>query len=172
MATWAAIALSTYLVAAAVDVGFSESKAGLLLFAGSAASISGRIAAGHVTDRIGSRGFGGMATLAGVGAIVFAILPATSGAAFAALVLVAFVTGWGWPGLMTYAVVNANRGTVAASSAIAQAGIFVGAGLGPLVIGWVADRWSFDAVWLVVACALTGAAVTVSLVGRSAIAAE
>jgi predicted MFS family arabinose efflux permease len=172
LAAWAAIALSTYLVAAAVDVGFSESSAGLLLFAGSAASITGRIAAGRITDRIGARGFGGIAVLTTIGAIVFALLPASSGAVFGFLVLIAFATGWGWPGLMTYAVVNANRGTVASSSAITQAGVFVGAGAGPLVLGWVADRYSFDAVWLVVTAALVGAAVVVSLVGRSALAAD
>ncbi len=169
-ASWAAISLSTYLVAAAVDVGFSESSAGLLLFAGSAASIAGRITAGRITDHIGGRGFGGIAALAATGAVVFALIPATSGALFAGLVLVAFATGWGWPGLMTYTVVNANRGSVAASSAITQAGVFVGAGAGPLVLGWIADEYSFDAVWLAVTAALSAAAVVVSIVGRSALA--
>ena len=172
LATWAAVALSTYLVAAAVDAGFSESSAGLLLFAGSAASIPGRVAAGLITDRLGSKGFGGITILTGIGAIVFALIPSSSGSMFTILILLAFATGWGWPGLMTYTIVNANRGTVAASSAIAQAGVFVGAGAGPLVIGRVADHWSFDAVWFIVAAALAGAAVIVALVGRSAVAAN
>ena len=169
-ATWAAIALSTYLVAASVDVGFSESAAGLLLFAGSGASIVGRIVAGEVTDRLGAKGFAGITIMTGMGAIAFTILPATSGVVFAAIVLVAFATGWAWPGLMTYAVANANRGTVAASSAIAQAGLFVGAGVGPLALGWVADHASFDMLWVTVAAALAVASVTVGLVGRAAVA--
>ncbi len=171
LATWAAISLSTYLVAAAVDVGFTESAAGLLLFAGSAASITGRIVAGLATDRVGSPGFGAFVALVAGGAVVFALLPVTSGALFAVLILLAFATGWGWPGLMTYTVVNANRGSVAASSAITQAGVFVGAGVGPLVLGWVADEMSFDAVWLVVTAALAGSALIVLLVRRAALAA-
>ncbi len=171
LATWAAISLSTYIVAAAVEVGFSESAAGLLLFSGSVASILGRISAGLITDRIGAKGFGGIAVMAALGAVVFALLPAFTGTVFGLLVLAAFATGWAWPGLMTYTVVNANPGTVAASSAIAQAGIFVGAGLGPLVLGRVADVYSFDAVWLVVTVSLALAAAIVSAVGRAAVAA-
>ncbi len=167
LATWAAIGLGSYLVAAAVDVGFSESVAGLLLFAGSAASIAGRVAAGLVADRRHSSGFAGVAVLMGLGAPVFVALAGANGAAFAGLVVAAFATGWAWPGLLTYSVVNANTGSAAASSGVTQAGIFVGAGVGPLLIGWVIDRSGFDAAWLVVAAALALAAAVVAAVGRS-----
>jgi hypothetical protein len=43
-------------------------------------------------------------------------------------------------------------------------------GFGPVVLGWVAETWSFDAVWLVVATALALSAATFSLVGRIAVA--
>lgn len=169
LATWAAIALSTYLVAAAVDRGFSEVEAGWLLFSGSAASIAGRILAGRITDRVGGRGFAAVAGLIGTGVGVFLLLHLASGWLFSVLVLIAFVTGWGWPGLMTFTVVNANSTTAAASSGITQAGVFFGAGLGPLILGLVADRWSFDAVWLLVAAALAVAAATIAVVARAAV---
>jgi MFS family permease len=172
LATWAAIALSSYLVAAAVDAGFTESAAGLLLFAGSATSITARITMGVITDRIGGRGFGGIATLTSVGVVVFLLLTVASGAGFAVLVLAAFATGWGWPGLMTYTVVNANSGSVAASSAVTQAGVFVGAGIGPLVVGSVLEATSFTGVWLVVAAALAASAITVTIVGAHSIRAQ
>ncbi len=167
-ATWAAIALSTYLVAAAVDVGFTEAQGGLLLFAGSGASIVSRVAAGALTDRFGGRGFGGVALLTGAGTVVFALLAGVTGVAFAVLVVAAFATGWAWPGLMTYTVVNANAGSAASSSAITQAGIFVGAGVGPVILGTIIDTWGFDAGWIAVALALALATVGVSLVGRTA----
>jgi predicted MFS family arabinose efflux permease len=132
LATLAAIALGTFLVAAAVDTGFSESAAGLLLFAGSVSTIVGRVVAGVVTDRIGGRGFGGLALLMGTGAVLLLLLPRSAGVVFGLVVLGAFATAWGWPGLMTYTVVNANRATAAASSGITQAGVFAGAGGGPL----------------------------------------
>lgn len=166
-ATWAAIALGTFLISASLSLGFSESAAGTLQFAGSFCSIAARIVSGVVTDRSGGRGYVGIALLTGLGAVAFLALPFASGAGFAVLVLVAFATGWGWPGLMTFAVVNANRRSAASSSAVTQAGVFVGAGLGPLILGGVIDRWSFDAAWVVVAVALVIAATVVTLVGRS-----
>ncbi len=87
---------------------------------------------------------------------------------FAILVIVAYGTGWGWPGLMTYTVVDANRRSVAASSAVTQAGVFVGAGAGPLVLGWVIDRGSFDAAWVTVSVALAAAAAIVGVLGSRA----
>jgi MFS family permease len=162
-----AISLGTFLVAAAVEeASFSESAAGILLFAGSLASIAGRITAGAVTDRVGGRGFVGLAVMMGAGSVVFFLLRPATGAMFVVLVLVAFATGWGWTGLMTFVVVNANTSTVAASSAITQAGIFLGAGLGPVVLGWTIENASFATSWLLVSLALLIAASIVTIVGR------
>jgi MFS family permease len=166
LATLAAIALGTFLVAAAVDTGFSESAAGLLLFAGSVSTIAGRVVAGVVTDRIGGRGFGGLALLMGTGAVLLLLLPRSAGVVFGLVVLGAFATAWGWPGLMTYTVVNANRATAAASSGITQAGVFAGAGGGPLLLGFLVERYSFSTVWVVVAGALIVATVLVVAVGH------
>jgi cyanate permease len=109
--------------------------------------------------------------LTGAGAAVFAAVAVASGPVYAVLVVAAFATGWGWPGLMTFTVVNANAGSAAASSAVTQAGIFVGAGLGPIVLGAVIDHASFAAAWRVVAAALIVATVAVVWVGRKAVAA-
>ncbi|MDX1448963.1 MAG: MFS transporter, partial [Acidimicrobiia bacterium] len=150
-ATWGAIALGTYLVTATVELGFSAAAAGTLQFVGSGVSIAARIAAGVITDRTKSRGFTGIVALASVGALTFALLPWSSGTSYVALVVVAFATGWGWPGLMTYTVVRANRASAASASAITQAGVFVGAGGVPIVLGAVIERWSFDGAWLTAA---------------------
>ena len=167
LATWAAVSLSTFLIAAAVEASLSEAGAGLLLFAGSLTSISIRVVAGSITDRRRSRGFVGLALLMAAGSVVFVALSGASGLWFVGLVLVAFATGWGWPGLMTFTVVNANIGTPAASSAITQAGVFLGAGLGPLVLGWLIDNVSRTASWTTVALCLGVASVVTLGVGRS-----
>jgi MFS family permease len=168
LATWAAIGLSTFLVAGAVDTGFSEAAAGVLLFAGSLASITMRVLAGEATDRRSGRGFGAIVLLTATGSLVFLLLGFAAGAAFVLLVIAGFATGWGWPGLMTYTVVNANTTSVAASSAITQAGIFVGAGVGPIVLGIVVDGPGFAVAWWLVAGALAVAAAVVGLVGAAA----
>lgn len=100
-----------------------------------------------------------------IGSVVFILMRPASGTYFVVLVVVAFATGWGWPGLMTFTVVNANSATVAASSAITQAGIFAGAGLGPVVLGLVIDATSFQTSWALVSVALLVAAVIVTIVG-------
>jgi len=167
LATWAAVSLSTFLIAAAVEASLSEAAAGLLLFAGSLTSISIRVVAGSITDQRRSRGFVGLAVLMAIGSLVFVALSGAAGLWFVVLVLVAFATGWGWPGLMTFTVVNANIGTPAASSAITQAGVFLGAGIGPLVLGWLIDNVSRAASWMTVAACLGVAAVVTLGVGRS-----
>lgn len=172
LATWSAIALSTYLVAAAADRGFTEAAAGWLLFAGSAASIAGRVAAGGLTDRIQGRGFGAMTVLTAAGVIVFLTFGLVSGFAFVVLVLIAFTTGWGWPGLMTFTVVNANAGSAAQSSGITQAGIFFGAGAGPIVLGIVAEHLGFNAIWILVAATLAMASAAITTVGYLATRAD
>lgn len=165
-ATWGAIALGTYLVSATVDLGFSASAAGILQFVGSAVSILTRVTAGIVTDRTGGRGFGGIVVLAGVGAVAFMALAVVDGPAYFVVVVVAFATGWGWPGLMTYTVVRANRASAASASAITQAGVFLGAGAVPIVLGAVIERWSFGGAWITAAGGLVIAAVVVGSVGR------
>jgi MFS family permease len=167
LATWAAVSLSTFLIPAAVEASLSEAGAGLLLFVGSLTSISIRVVAGSITDRRRSRGFVGLAVLMAVGSLVFVALSGAGGLWFVVLVLLAFATGWGWPGLMTFTVVNANIGTPAASSAITQAGVFLGAGIGPLVLGWLIDNVSRTASWTTVALCLGIASVVTLGVGRS-----
>jgi predicted MFS family arabinose efflux permease len=137
----------------------------VLLFVGSLASIAARIVVGAITDRIGGRGFAGVAILLGTGALVFLLLRPATGLAFGVLVVFAFATAWGWTGLMTFTVVNANTSTVAASSAIMQAGIFLGAGLGPILLGWTIDQYSFSTSWVGVSVLLLAAASIVTIVG-------
>ncbi len=168
-ATWAAVALGTFLVSGAVDAGFSEGAAGTLQFAGSACSIATRVGIGHLTDRRRGTGFGGIVMMAGLGAVLFVLLPQATGPLFAAIVLGAFATGWGWPGLMTFTVVNSNRSMAASSSAVTQAGVFLGAGIGPLLMGGAISRWSFDAAWLLAGGGLVVASVVVARVGTVAV---
>lgn len=152
----AAVALGTFMVSAALDRGISESAAGWLQFSGSGASVTARIVSGVVVDRRGGA-LAGLVALLGAGTVVFSLLPLVTGIVFVVGVLAAYATGWGWPGLMTATVVGADREVAAASSAVTQAGVFVGAGGGPLVLGIVASRGSFTSMWLAVAACLAAA---------------
>jgi MFS family permease len=165
-ATVAASALGTFLVSSATAAGFSPAGAGWLQFAGAAASIVARVIYGVVADRTALDGFTAVTSLTLVGGVVFILLAGAAGPPFAALVVLAFATGWGWPGLLTFAVVDANRGSVASSSAITQAGIFFGAGVGPILLGATIERFSYAASFAVVALALAIASISIHVVGR------
>ncbi len=153
-ATVGATALSTFQVDAAIERGFTEAAAGSLLALGSFSSILARALYGYSADRTRTTGFGWIGVLTAIGAVAFVLMGWLGGAAFAAVTVLAFATGWGWPGLLTYSVVRSNEGRPAGSTAITQAGIFVGAGLGPTGVGWLAENVSFQAAWLAVAVSL------------------
>jgi predicted MFS family arabinose efflux permease len=162
----AAAALGTFLVSAAIESGLDEAEAGWLQFAGSGASIGARIASGLVVDR-GHGSLSGLIVLLGAGSLVFLAVPLSMGVLFVVVVMAAYATGWGWPGLMTATVVDSDRNAAASRSAITQAGVFFGAGGAPLVLGVVAERWSFDHMWLLVAgCLAVGAVLALSVAGR------
>ena len=65
--------------------------------------------------------------------------------------LVAYAFGWGWTGLMMFAVVRFNPNAPAAATGIVMMGSAGGAGIGPFVFGLVVERFSFEAAWLMAA---------------------
>ena len=71
---------------------------------------------------------------------------------------IGFTAGWGWSGLFTFAVVKDNPEAPAAAWGVAQTGKFLGAAIGPLVFGIVADRSSFGAAFWISTVALLIAA--------------
>ncbi|NND04083.1 MAG: MFS transporter [Acidimicrobiia bacterium] len=170
LATIGVVGLSTYLVASLVEDGFSDGAAGWLQFGGALFSVLARVSYGVLTDRTGTRGFAAVSALYGVGAFIYLSWIPASGTALALLVIVAYATAWGWPGLYTYSVVNANTATAAASSGVSQAGIFTGAALGPLVVGQIIERASFDASWAFIAGCLLAASFVMASVNRTVVA--
>ncbi len=165
-------ALATFLVPYAVDVGFGEGAAGVLLAAGSALGILTRVIMGWLIDRRTAGGLATVATFLALGAAGIGLLATGSDPAIIVGSLFAFTFGWGWSGLFTFAVVRRNPGAPAAATGITMTGIYVGAAVGPAVFGFVAEA-SFTAAWVIMSGALAWGAVlmTVALLkdrGRAA----
>ena len=143
----AAGTLGAFLVSAAVAAGMSEGSAGLALTAGSAFGIAMRLGAGVLADRRTGghlRWVAVMLTLGSVGYLLFAT--GKPGLLLAGLPL-AFGAGWAWPGLFNLAVVLANPASPAAATGVTQTGTYLGAVLGPLLFGLVADHLSYGWSW-------------------------
>jgi MFS family permease len=160
LATAGPCALGAYLVASAVHMGIPEGTAGLLAALGSALSLGVRISLGARADRRRDYGLMTVVLLLLVGSAGFALMATGAVAAFVAGALVAFMLGWGWPGLFNLAVVNSHRERPGTASGVTQTGIYVGAAGGPAAFGAVYAEAGYDAAWLAAAATtLLGAGV-------------
>ena len=160
-------ALATYLVASAVDVGIAEGTAGLLAALGSAASLAMRMSLGARADRRRDYGYGTVVALLVSGAGGFALMATHVPATFVAGAVTAFALGWGWPGLFNLAVVANHREAPAAATGITQSGIYVGASLGPLGYGLLAEGMGYGAAWAAVGAMSLAGAVVMAVAGRA-----
>jgi len=142
--------LGSFLVSAAVDTGISESRAGLLLTAGSLAGITVRLAAGARADRHHDH-LRVVALMLALGAGTFALLATGQPWAYVVAGPAGFCTAWAWPGLFNLAVVQANPSHPAAATGITQTGTYIGAVSGPLLFGVLAEHTSYPLAWLVAA---------------------
>jgi predicted MFS family arabinose efflux permease len=166
LASAAANSLASFIASWAFQVGLTPSHAGLLMAAGSAMNIVGRVVAGHLADRRHGRNMPVIATQMLIGAISLAALAVPSPWALIPAALVAFAFGWSWPGLVLYAVVRVGRDSPAAASGFVQAGAFVGGAAGPAVFGGVVGINGYQTAWLVAAALFLLAAILVMIARR------
>jgi MFS family permease len=145
----AANSLGSFLVEFVVSVGWSPAAAGRTLAIGSLAGLGARLLVGWLADRGASRTLRGVAAQLGLGAIAFALLPSAGGTlpALTAVVVLAFATGWGWPGLFNFLVVRENRAAPAAATGVTQAGVYAGGVVGPLAFGAAVQYGSYALAW-------------------------
>jgi predicted MFS family arabinose efflux permease len=167
----AAGALSQFLVSGGVAAGLAEGTAGLLLSLGSAVGIGSRLFVGARADRRPGDQLATVVAMMVLGSVAYAALGLGVPVAYVLATPIAFGLGWAWPGLFNLSVVREYPEAPGAATGITQTGTYLGAGLGPLLIGVVVDRWSFAVAWPASAALLVGGAVLM-LVGRRAVRAS
>ena len=153
--------LGAFFVSAGVDAGLAEGTAGLVLAGGSALGIATRLAAGVQADRRGRGHLRVVALMLACGAVIYCLLATETAWAFVGAGPLAFATGWAWPGLFNLAVVRVNPNAPGAATGITQTGTYVGAVVGPVLFGVVAEHLSFRAAWLGAAAMALLAAMTI-----------
>ena len=151
--------LAGFLTTYGVSVGFSEAQAGLLLALGSSTGLAMRIFLGWLADRV-KLGLGFVAGLLVIGAGGVLLLNTGTPTLVVIGSVVAFGTGWGWAGLFNLALVRSNPRAPAVATGFTQAGVYAGAGLGPLLFGFVSEQTSFSVAWSVLAATAVLAAAT------------
>jgi predicted MFS family arabinose efflux permease len=153
----------TFMVDTVMSDGMSAGAAGALLAVGSITSVVIRIVIGLRADRIERGHLLRVAALLAAGAPGFLLLAVGSGPALVLGAMLAFGGGWGWAGLLNFAVVRRNRDGAATAAGVVLAGASFGGGSGPLVFGLVAEHWSYEAGWwLCSALAVTAALVVLA----------
>lgn len=164
-AAGAATTIVSFGVTGAVHRGLDPGLSGLLMSLASAIAGAMRVGVGLLADRGIGGSFRTIAAIQAVGAVgVLAMAwPATWTYAVGLLLAVGF--GWGWPGLMHYAVSTAAGPAAAAATGIVSIGNYVGnAGL-PLVFGLLFGRVPESVPWLIAGVALAAAALMVLRLG-------
>ncbi|HEY6779328.1 MAG TPA: MFS transporter [Thermoleophilaceae bacterium] len=159
-------ALSAYLVVSAVDAGIAEGSAGVLAALGSAASLAVRVGMGGRADRRADYGFGWVVLLLAGGSLGFLLLATETAAPFVAGAVLAFMLGWGWPGLFNLAVVERHREAPGWATGISQSGIYVGAAGGPAAYGLLSGAVGYGPAWAITAGVLLVAAAAIGLATR------
>lgn len=144
-------ALGAFLVTSSVDAGIEEGRAGVLLAAGSAVCIVARVVVGWLADRHASEGLMPAAALLAGGTVGYALLAAGSPWTIVVGSLLAFGLTWASPGLLNFAVVARTPGAAAKATGVTQSGVYVGAGLGPLLFGQIVASVSLEAAWIAAA---------------------
>ncbi len=164
----AAGCLASFSVAGAARIGIADASAGWLVAFGSALAIATRVTMGYRADfRSGGHLVivGWMLFLGALGALG---LRSQSAVVFALAVPFVFSTGWGWPGLFNLAVITNNSAAPGAATGFTQTGTYLGAAIGPMLFGLLADRFSWTLAWSVVPVFLALAALS-AVVARSSL---
>lgn len=139
--------LAIFMVASAVDSGWSEGDAGLLFAAASSVGVAVRLLAGLQADRRGRNHLRRVAVMLSAGAVGVLLLASGVPVLFAVGAPLAFGAGWGWPGLFILSVVTLNRGAPAAATGLTQTGTSAGCVVGPLGFGLLAGHVSYAVAW-------------------------
>lgn len=140
-------AMGSFFVASAVNASVAALDAGLLLVVGSSCGIAARVAIGWKADHMRVDRLKVVASMMAGGAVGVALLATGVGPQLVVGVIVAFAAGWGWTGLLSFAVVREYPSAPAAATGITQAGLYLGGVIGPLGFGFLVERASYAAAW-------------------------
>lgn len=138
-----------FFVESATESGMEERSAALILAAGAACGIVARLLLGIWTDRRASVRLGYVAVMAAIGATGYLLLRSDGPTIQAAGVVLVFALGWGWVGLFQYLLSTINPANPGSATGLTDTGGYLGAFLGPVTVGFIAGRWSFQDAWLV-----------------------
>lgn len=164
MGSAAANAMGIFVTISAVDVGYDEAAAGLVLALGSAFGLVSRLVAGAVADRAQPDLLRMVAAMLGLGSVGFGLLALGNPGTFLVGLILGFGAGWAWPGVFNHAVAARFSDRVATATSVTQTGVYLGAAAGPLLFGLIAEHLGASAAWLASCATMVVATLTLVVV--------
>lgn len=166
LGVWGGQSLGAFLVSSSVSAGMAQSAAGMLLTVGSVAGVASRIGMGWLVDRTAVPGLRLIAVMMGVGVVGFGAIGSGMPVLLWVGPVLAFAGGWGWSGLLTYAVVRLRPDAPAKATGITQTGLFAAATVGPPLFGAIAEAGSYSVAWFTTSVTAAVAALLVLWIDR------
>jgi len=154
----AANALGAFGVASLVHDRVQPATAGYVAALGSFAGLGTRLAMGWVADRHLARPLATVGLMLAVGAVGYAALATGLRALLLAGVVLGYAGGWGWNGLVNFAVSQLWPDHPGQATALVQAGAFAGSVVGPIGFGALVESAGFHAAWVIDGLGALGAA--------------
>jgi MFS family permease len=153
--------LGAFTTSSAVDAGVSAGAAGALLALASAVGLGLRLASGRLADRRGGGHVTAVALMLVGGGIGIIGMASDQVPILVLGTLLAFGSGWSWPGVFNLAVVSYYPKTPAAATGVTQTGSYAGGAIGPLAMGYLVEHFGYDRSWLVFAAVAVAGAVII-----------
>lgn len=125
----------------------SPASAGIAYAAGGLVCLVARVSVGWGADRLSRGRLLAVAGMFGLGCIGFLLFATRQAGLIFPAVLLTFAAGWGWPGLLNFAVVMTTIRAPAAATGVTQTGAFFGGVAGPIAFGLAVDHFSYAAAW-------------------------
>ncbi|OAR21831.1 hypothetical protein A8W25_31015 [Streptomyces sp. ERV7] len=158
--------LGGFLVLALTTRGVSLSAAGAVATAGAALNIAVRLAMGWLVGRAPRAAWTALTVLFLTGAAGTALLTRPGLGALTVGALLAYGGGWGWAGLLHYAIGLPYPGQEQRATAYSQMGVSLGAATGPLVCGLLFPLSPAAVWWALTAAGLAASACVLVARGR------
>ena len=140
--------MPAFLTSAAIEAGYTNGSAGLLLSMGGVVMVIARVSWGIRADRARFNRLSGVAAAMLAGVAAFALFAVGTQWSLAIGALVLFGIGWSWPGLLLLGVIERHPTDAGAATAVVQTSIRLGALLSPLAFGVLVDQWGYRPGWV------------------------
>ncbi len=161
--------IGAFLVRSLEDSGFEPGRAGIVQLGGSVLLVTTRIGWGRLMDGTDIDRFRFASGILLFGAIGYPLLSFGSKPLMVLGALIAYGAAWSWAGVVHLGVVERHADAAGGAAGVLQAGMFVGAMIGPGVFGIVADNQGFATGWMI---SFTAAIVAAALLLWGGIALE